>query len=296
MRKLTALLAGITLAMSALPAVAGVVVTQKAHVTNGRNSRDSNQTISVQGNKQKVVDDRTISLQGDKQKEVSEQVLITDLDKGVIYVINPKQKTYFEREFPPKGPMAQTMAASTAAAMNFKKAATSREIAGYKCNDYNGAGHSMAGDFTVTECFSTTAPGAEEFSAFERSVMSKLKSAGAAVPDSGNVPRGMPLALDATTKMGSNVSIPGMSPEQAAKISQMMKNRPPVVTSTVVQKVETQKLASDTFTVPAGFTKEEPPAGPGMGMKMPPGGMKGMKMPPGAMMMAPSAAPSPAAP
>jgi hypothetical protein len=215
----------------------------------------------------------------------------------MIYIIDPKQKSYFEMEFPPKGPMAQTMAASTAEAMNFKKAGTTREIAGYKCNDYNGGGHAMVGDYTVKECFSTTAPGAEEFSAFERNWAAKLKSAGATESGAGEVPNGVPLALDATTKMGSNVSIPGMSPEQAAKLSEMMKNRPPVVTSTIVEKIESQKLASDTFTVPAGFTKKELPASPGMGMKMPPGGMKGMKFPPGAMTkMPPSAAASPAAP
>ena len=55
MRKLTALVAGMTLAMTALPAAAGVVITQKQHVTSGTNARDSEQTISVQGNKQKMV-------------------------------------------------------------------------------------------------------------------------------------------------------------------------------------------------------------------------------------------------
>ena len=155
MRKLTALIAGMTLAMAALPAAAGVVITQKQHVSNGKKfALIRKQTISVQGNKQKEVDER--------------RTLIADLDKGMIYIINPKQKSYFEMEFPPKGPMAQTMAASTAAAMNFKKAGTSREIAGYKCNDYNGGGHAMVGDFTVKECFSTSAPGAKEFSAFEK--------------------------------------------------------------------------------------------------------------------------------
>jgi len=279
MKKLTVLLAGMTLAMTALPAAAGVVITQKQHVSNGKNSRDTEQTISVQGNKQKEVDER--------------RTLIADLDKGMIYIIDPNGKNYYEMEFPPKGPMAQTMAASTAAAMNFKKAGTSREIAGYKCNDYDGGGHAMVGDYTVKECFSTTAPGAAEFSAFEKIWAAKLKSAGATQTASGIVPEGVPLALDATTKMGSNVSIPGMSPEQKEKISQMMKNRPPVVTSTIVEKIETQKLASDTFTVPAGFTKKDLPATPGMGMKMPEGGMKGLKIGPG---VAPSAAASPAAP
>jgi hypothetical protein len=47
MSKLIALVAGMTLAMAAIPAAAGVVITQKQHVTNGTNSRDSEQTISV---------------------------------------------------------------------------------------------------------------------------------------------------------------------------------------------------------------------------------------------------------
>lgn len=271
MRKLTALLVGMTLGLSALPAAAGVVITQKQHVTNGQNSRDSEQTISVQGNKQKVVTDR--------------HTIITDLDKGMIYIIDPQQKSYFEMEFPPKGEMERKMIQANAKAqMNFKKAGTSREIAGYKCNDYNGGGHIMAGDYTVKECFSKNAPGAEEFSAFEKNMADKLKSTGTSETGGGEVPEGVPLALDATTKMG-NVSIPGMAPEQAAKINEMMKNRPPVMTSTIVQKIETQQLASDTFTVPAGFTKRELPAGPGNLGGMRPGGAK----------IAPGAIPSQAA-
>jgi hypothetical protein len=272
MRKLTALLAVMTLAMTALPAAAGVVITQKQHVSNGQNTRDTEQTISVQGNKQKMVTDR--------------HTIITDLDKGMMYVIDPNEKNYFEIEFPPKGQMAAMMAANAKSAMNFKKAGTSRQIAGYKCNDYNGGGHMMAGDYTIKECFSKDAPGAQEFSAFEKNMASKLKSAGAAEPSGGEVPDGVPLQLDSTMKMG-NVSIPGMSPDQAAKINQMMKNRPPVVTSTVVQKIETQQLASDTFNVPAGFTKKELPAGPGMGgpIRLPPsagGGSTAAGAPPAA--------------
>ncbi len=141
MRKLTALVAGMTLAMTALPAAAGVVITQKQHVTSGTNSRDSEQTISVQGNKQKMVTEK--------------HTIITDLDVGKMYVLDPNAKTYFEIEFPPKGQMATMMAASTNAAMNFKKAGTTRDIAGYKCTDYDGGGHMMAGDYTVKECFST---------------------------------------------------------------------------------------------------------------------------------------------
>ena len=280
MRKLTTLVAGMTLAMTALPAAAGVVITQKQHVTSGTNSRDSEQTISVQGNKQKMVSER--------------HTIITDLDKGMMYVLDPKAKTYFEIEFPPKGQMATMMAASTNAAMNFKKAGTTRDIAGYKCADYNGGGHMMAGDYTVKECFSTSAPGADEFAAFEKNMADKLKSAGTATGN-GEIPGGVPLALESSMKMG-RVNIPGMASEQAAKINEMMAKRPPVVTSTQVEKIETKKLAESDFTIPSDYTKRELP-GPGS-MRMAPGAMK---MAPGAMKMAPpagapAAGASPAAP
>ena len=267
MRKLTALVAGMTLAMSALPAAAGVVITQKVHSTSGTNTRDSEQTISVQGNKEKVVRERN--------------TIITDLDKGMIYVLQPDAKTYFEMEFPPKGPMAAMMAASQDAAMNFKKSGSTREIAGFKCTDYDGGGHMMAGDYTVKECFSSTAPGAEEFAAFEKNMAAKLKSSGTPTGN-GEIPGGVPLALDSSMKMGK-VNIPGMAPEQAAKINEMMAKRPPVTTNTVVEKIETKKLADADFAIPSGFTKRDLP-GPGT-MMMKPGAMK---MPP------PAGAPSPA--
>jgi hypothetical protein len=261
MRKLTALVAGMTLAMTALPAAAGVVITQKQHVSSGTQSRDSVQTISVQGNKQKM--------------ETERHTIITDLDNGKMYVIDPKAKTYFEIEFPPKGRMAAMMAASTNAAMNFKKAGSTREIAGYKCTDYDGGGHLMQGDYTVKECFSSAAPGAAEFAAFEKNMASKLGSSG-----TGEIPGGIPLAMDSSMKM--SFSIPsGMDPTQAAKIKEMIDKRPPVVTSTLVEKVESKRLSSADFELPSGLTKAQLPQ---------PGAM----MAPGAK-TAPGAAASPAA-
>ena len=75
MRKLTALVAGMTLAMTALPAAAGVVITQKQHVSSGANSRDTEQTISVQGDKQKMV--------------TQKRTMIIDLGKGMMFVLDP---------------------------------------------------------------------------------------------------------------------------------------------------------------------------------------------------------------
>ncbi len=262
MRKLTALVAGMTLAMTALPAAAGVVITQKQHVASGANSRDTEQTISVQGDKQKMVTER--------------RTMIIDLGKGAMFVLDPKTKTYFQMDFPPKGAMATMMAASRDAAMNFKKAGTTRDIAGYNCTDYDGGGHVMQGDYTVKECFSTSAPGADEFAAFEKQMTDKLKSASGSSAN-GEVPGGVPLAMDASMKMGLGaVNIPGMAPDQAAKIKEMMAKRPPIVTSQVVEKIESKKLAESDFAIQSDYTKKEMPTAPG----------------PGAMRMAPPAAAS----
>ena len=88
MRKLTALVAGMTLAMTALPAAAGVVITQKQHVTSGTNSRDSEQTISVQGNKQKMVTEK--------------HTIITDLDVGKMYVLIRMRRVTSRSSFRPR--------------------------------------------------------------------------------------------------------------------------------------------------------------------------------------------------
>ena len=116
MKKSSTLLAGTVLALTALPAFAGVVITQKQNMVSGPNTRDSDQTIMLQGNKQKMVTDK--------------HTIITDLDKGAVYILDPAAKTYFQIEFPPKGQMAAMMAASAPSAMNFKKSSATRDIAG----------------------------------------------------------------------------------------------------------------------------------------------------------------------
>ena len=64
-----------------------------------------------------------------------------------------------------------------------------------------------------------------------------------------------------------------MAPDQAAKINEMMAKRPPVVTSTVVEKIETKKLAESDFAIPERLhqarTADRHPMKPGA-MKMAP--------------------------
>ena len=72
---------------------AGVVVTE--------------QEVIDQGNGHPVTRNRTVMIQGNKQKMVTDRAqVVTDLDNGKMYLINPEKKQYVEMPFPPQGPMA----------------------------------------------------------------------------------------------------------------------------------------------------------------------------------------------
>jgi hypothetical protein len=248
--------AAVAVVLSVLPARAGVVITQQQTANLQSGPRESEQTIMIQGNKQKMV--------------TGEREIITDLDNNVMYLIDPSKSSYFQLPFPPTGPMAQAVA-HAAGAMDFKRGTTTRKVLGYSCTDYMGTGQSMSGDFTVTECFSTTAPGAKEFNAFQKAMAAKLKSV---VPQS-NTPEGIPLASDSTVHMNT-MKLPNLPPEQAQKLQQQLAKMKPVTTKTVVTKLEAKDLPADTFAVPKAYTQRT------------------LGMPPAGQAQAPAPAPSPA--
>lgn len=238
------------LLISASAARAGVIV-------------DEQETVNRGG--QPVTHARTIMIEGNKQKIVSEHdTMITDLDKGVMVLITPSRRTYSEMPFPPQG-MAPTAGMAN---IKFKKAGSSQTIQGYKCENYTGVSRMMGTHSDIVECFSKSAPGADEFAAFQKEMVRKLKGTGAAsmVED---VPNGVPLASESTTSM-KGLTIPGMPPEQAQKLAQMIANRPPIVTKTTVTKITTRTLADSEFAPPAGYTRQAMPTMPSAGAGAPP--------------------------
>ena len=248
--------AAVAVVLSTLPARAGVVITQQQTANLQSGPRQSEQTIMIQGNKQKMV--------------TGEREIITDLDNNVMYLIDPSKSSYFQLPFPPTGPMAQAVA-HAAGAMDFKKGTTTRKILGYSCTDYLGTGQSMQGDYTITECFSTSATGAKEFNAFQKAMAAKLKSL---VPQI-NTPDGIPLASDSTIKMNT-MKIPNLPPEQAQRVQQELAKMKPMTTNTEVTRLEAKNLPADSFAVPKGYTQRT------------------LGMPPAGQAQAPAPAPSPA--
>lgn len=235
---------------------AGVVIDEQ--VTNSQSNAPSmtvTRQLLVQGHKEKVINQR--------------HVVIIDLDKGLMTLIDPDQKVYAQLPFPPHGMIA--MNSGHPLNLNFRKTGKHSKVLGYSCYEYKGSGHSMMASITSEGCFSSNAPGAAEFSEFTREMAKRLKAAKAMA---GEMPGGIPLTMVSTRKLNSNFAFPGMSPAQAAKLKEMMAKQGPRITKTKVIKISTRKLPADTFEVPAGYQRRG--AAPPHPMVMPHGaGMPG---------------------
>jgi hypothetical protein len=242
MKKLALLLPAVAIMALVTVAAAGVIV-------------DEQQTVG-QANGKQVTRMRTVMIEGDKQKSIidnGDRTVITDLGKGTMMMVDGKHKTYVELPFPPKGKGAAAMQGAGSPTISFKKTGGHDKLIGYSCDEYTGAGMVGANSVSMSGCFSDTAPGATDYSNFQREMADKVK--GTTMANMGQIPQGVPLRLKITTTMG-NVPATGMSPEMAAKLNQMLAHRQ-FVTDTTVSKITTKSLPGDLFQAPAGYQKRE---------------------------------------
>jgi hypothetical protein len=231
---------------------AGVVVEEQQIVDRGMGTPVTNKiTVMVQGNKQKYVI-------GD-----GKQASITDLDAGTRAMISNARKMYVVMPFPPKG--MQMPANAGKSPLAFSKTGGHETIAGYSCDDYTGTGSMGQNEMTVTGCFSTSAPGAANFTAFQKTMSQKVQGTPMALMS--DTPAGIPLKIDTSLKQKTG-------------------GRQPIVTHMTVTKVTEQDLPADTFVPPKDYTKQQMPM---MGMMAP--GMMG-KPPAGAPAANPPTAPN----
>lgn len=246
MKSVTAVLAVLMVLWTVGAARAGVVVEEQEVVTKGGTpAAPQNRTVMIQGNKQKLV--------------MTRESVVTDLDKGMVTMMDTSTKSYVELPFPPQGQMAAMMAGAGGSTLSFKKTGNRKKMVGYSCEEYTGTGRMMGSVYTVTGCFSSDAPGARDFDAFQKTMQVKVK--GTPMAMGGEIPNGVPLVLDSVSK-STKVQIPGMPPDQTAKLNEELAKRPPMTTVTTVTKITSKKLPAETFEVPAGYQKQEVRMGP----------------------------------
>ncbi len=235
------------------------------------------QVTTTESNGPAVTRTRELLVQGNKEKVVSgRNMFVIDLDRGTMMLIDPNRKAYAEMPFPPH---QMLMNPGQQLDLNFKKTGKASKVLGYACEEYRGGGKTAMAEVSTSGCFSTSAPGAAEFSKFTKTMGLKLKSAKAMA---GTMPNGIPLTMDSTHKINAGFSVPGMAPDQAARLKELMAKQGPQTTKTVVIKIATRDLPADTFEPPAGYEHRNvgrapgapPPSGAGADAGAPPPGTK----------------------
>ena len=214
------------------PVHAGVVISETEVQSRLGSSITVNKTVYIQGKKQKI--------------ETSYDQKIIDLEKGVLYEIDPNRKSYVRKAFPPKMEHEEAGADVKPSAVALKKTGRSRSIDGYSCEEYRGIGRLDVMDVAVDQCMSQDAPGSRELANFQKELASRLKGRSPGDPADSSK-EGMPLEQSSSIKP----RIPATSSRDNVTSALM-------TTKTVVKNIQVRNLPSATFEPPAGFRMEAP--------------------------------------
>ncbi|MBV8136838.1 MAG: hypothetical protein JO121_14580 [Deltaproteobacteria bacterium] len=132
---------------------AGVVMSETSVDTSPAGARTVNRTIYVQGNKQKV--------------EKAEVDSITDLDKGVVYIVDKLHKRYLEMPISRSVPDEMGSGDSQGETINLDNTHGTRVVAKQTCTEYRGGHTNEVERIAVSACVSRSAPGTSEVIAFD---------------------------------------------------------------------------------------------------------------------------------
>jgi hypothetical protein len=231
MQTLRSIIVATALILCGQPVHAGIVLSEtEVHSGLGGSARLS-KTVYVQGRKQKI--------------ETPSNQTIIDLDEGVIYVIDPKRRSYAEISFPPKRDHKSAGAPKFDVALG--RTGRSRRIDGYACDEYEGTSKLDVMDVTINQCISTDAPGVHELAAFQRELLSNLTGQGPK-GSADAAKEGVPLEQRSTIRPRLPVASSGDNATSA----------PIMMTQTRVKNIQVRSLPLATFEPPEGFRREAP--------------------------------------
>jgi hypothetical protein len=224
-------------AIAASTASAGVVITENVSIKTTSRVRKFVRTVMVQGHKEKIIDN---NLQ-----------IVVDLDAGKTLAINTKNKKYGEDQFPPAGLLAMELN-TRGFWIGVKKTPEVHKQLGYTCNNYIGSSTISHTDVGIIECVASAAPGAKEFTEFQRLMAQKVK--GTPFELKGEVADGIPVSAITNMRIIVYAMTGGTTPEQIAK-AQAVNDKHAIVTTAGATKIEVKDIPASEFTVPADFGK-----------------------------------------
>jgi hypothetical protein len=184
---------------------------------------------------------KTIYLQGNKQKiERKDEAAITDLDKGIVYLIDKQNRAY--REVPLQALSPEMPGNGPVQSVKLDRTGEIRMIANHPCREYRASKGDKVERVTISACVSSSAPGAREMSEFERKMIARLGGQGA--PPS---PPHQPAVLMLEKQSVVSIKIPDPSQHRLLTASLLDETR--------VNQIQLKPLPPETFRPPAGFER-----------------------------------------
>jgi len=115
-----------------------------------------------------TIQNSIVYVQGNKQKIEKPGVdATTDLDRGVVYVVDKSHRKYVELPLKKGGPY-------TLEEVHLDPTAQTQIVANLRCTEYRGGENTGVEKLAVSACISKDAPGAQEVSTFERNAVSRI--------------------------------------------------------------------------------------------------------------------------
>ena len=221
---------GFSIAALAPTSWAGVVMSETSVSTSPAGATTLNRTIYVQGNKQKVV-----------KPEVDS---ITDLDKGVVYIVDKRHKKYLE--MPITDSRMDQMGGRDAQgdAIRLDKTPDTRIVANQTCTEYRGAHTNEVERIAVSACVSRSAPGASEVIAF-RENFSRAVGNEDQVPQKGT---GESAGLVLEQRSTVSIRVPDRTRGDAYRVASF-------ASKTEVREIRLRQLPEATFAPPESFSR-----------------------------------------
>jgi hypothetical protein len=221
----------VVVAAYAPPASAGVVMKETSVASGPQGGTIQNSVIYVQGNKQKI--------------EKPGVDAITDLDRGVVYVVDKSQRKYVELPLKKSGPY-------TLEEVHLDRTEQTHVVANLRCTEYRGGENTGVERVAVAACISKDAPGAGEVSTFERNAVSRIQ--GVLPKDFGKQESRGGIVLAKISAVSFRMPDPSQS--NAFRTASFMSR-------TEVTSVEVKRLPQTTFEPPRNFVQLN--AVPGVG-------------------------------
>lgn len=222
---------------------AGVVMSETAIAAGPSSASVENRTIYVQGNKEKI--------------EKPNVDAITDLDKGVVYIVDKSHKEYVQLPLQSLVSGGANGSDSGVEAIRLHKTGQTHVIANQHCTEYRETEANELEHVTVSACISRNAPGANEVIAFEQKMISRLQDAAPQQFEKKPLPNAPEkrndesagLLLQNLSVISFRVPDPSQSNDSYRTVS--------FVTRTELKHIQVKQLPDDAFAPPRSFVKLE---------------------------------------